>query len=94
MIYFSYSEFPNSVMNPVRIFLLLKKAVEITKQYIMDKFRKLYIVWIILLLREICSLHIFTQSSSKRQIFHHKFLEGVWEIRYVTTFLLEIAPRW
>jgi hypothetical protein len=47
----------------------------------------------ILLLREIFSLNIFTQSSSKKQIFRHEFQEGVWKIRYVTTVLLEIVPR-
>jgi len=59
----------------------------------MESFRRLYIVWINLLLREIFILNIFTQSSSKRQVFHHEFQEGVWKIRYVTTLLLEIAPR-
>lgn len=59
----------------------------------MNSFLRLYIVWIFLMLREIFSLNIFTQSSSKRQIFHYAFQEGMWKIRYVTTLFLEIAPR-
>lgn len=86
----------NSVIaswSPSEYCFFQKKAIEITRQYIMDSFHKLYIVWIILLLLEIVSLNIFTQSSSKRQIFHHEFQEGVWKIRCVTTLLLEIASR-